>query len=255
MLVDRPVDDYKFDRTFRCALEGERQGHYQITRLERGAVVWQSDQIGAELSPVFPTMSGNVLGSASGPNETSAILCLNFNKKTEIIWPGDSSLARLAQQCAGANPRVISGPHHGAPKGYQRKSASPLIAAVNPQKAYLSVGTRNKHSHPRQQYILRLEIGRCDVVCSQMTHLCDRDTVAPGLPVVATHLALGLRPPRRGVSCRGVMRLTWNGRAFDTDGFDEMHLDRISALHRAMCLRGRRFRNLLGPDRPKRYRP
>ena len=40
MLVDRPATDRIFDKTFRCALEGERQGHYQIKRLEAGAVIW-----------------------------------------------------------------------------------------------------------------------------------------------------------------------------------------------------------------------
>lgn len=254
MLVDRPVDDPRFDRTFRCAHEGEQQNYYKITRLERGAVVWQDPQLNADLVPVFPTMSANIAGIVASPNETSAILSLRISGNTEIIWPGDSTLARLAQECPKTRPLMLVGPHHGAPKDANRKVAAACIAAVNPQHAYLSVASRNKYSHPRPRYILRLELGGCAVTCSQMTHHCDRATVAAGIPVIATHLALGLRPPRRGVSCRGVVRLTWNGRSFDSDGYENEHAARIGKLRRALCLRGRGWRNRLAGQRPRRYR-
>lgn len=254
MLVDRPTDDPVFDKTLRCAQEGEQQGHYRITRLERGAVVWNDPHLNAELVPVFPDMSGNIEGINLSPNETSAILCLRINGKTEIIWAGDSTLARLANECRGANPTMLFGPHHGAPKDANRKSAAASIGAVSPQRAFLSVASINKYSHPRPRYILRLELAGCTVKCSQMTHQCDRTTVRTGIPVLATHLALGLRPPRKGVSCRGVTRLTWNGLSFESDGYDAEHDRRIGELRRALCIRGRAWRGLLGPQRPRRYR-
>jgi hypothetical protein len=254
MLVDRPIGDPIFDKTFRCAQEGERQNHYQITRLERGAVVWNDPQMNAELIPVFPNMSGNIAGINLSPNETSAILCLRIHGKTEIIWAGDSTLARLAQECPASNPTMLFGPHHGAPRDANRKSAAASIATVGPKRAFLSVASINKYSHPRPRYILRLELAGCTVRCSQMTHHCDRTTVADGVPVLATHLALGLRPPRKGVSCRGVTRLTWNGGIFDSDGYDAEHERRIRELRRALCIRGRTWHGLLAAERPRRYR-
>jgi beta-lactamase superfamily II metal-dependent hydrolase len=42
MLQDRPKNDPKFQTLFRCALEGERLGFYQIQWANAGTVVWQS---------------------------------------------------------------------------------------------------------------------------------------------------------------------------------------------------------------------
>ena len=254
MLVDRAVNDPKFATTFRCALEGEDQGFYTITRLERGVPIWQDAGLGAQLAVMFPTLSGNVRGIATGPNDTSGIVQLQLHGKTEFIWPGDSPLSRLAEQCANANPLLQVGPHHGAPKGYKAKSAGALIEAVKPRRAFLSVGTKNKFSHPRQRYILRLELAGCHVACSQMTQICDREVVAGGKSVFPSHFALALRPPRRGVSCRGAMQFRLNGATFDPDGLDQEHLQRIRSLRRAMCLRGRGFRSLFNDARPRRYR-
>ena len=62
------------------------------------------------------------------------------------------------------------------------------------------------------------------------------------MPVLASHLALGLRPPRSGIACRGAWRLTWNGTDFESDGLDAEHLRRITLLRRPQCLRGRAHR-------------
>jgi competence protein ComEC len=241
MLVDRPTANKVFDKTFRCALEGERQRHYQIKRLEIGAVVWEDPGLHASLVALFPTMSGNV--TASIPNQTSGILCLSLNGRTEIIWPGDSSLARIASVCPGTHPFVLFGPHHGGPSDYRGAAAVGAIASVGPPRGLISVGTKNQYSHPRPKYLQRLERAGCQIVCSQITSCCDRNTVIrTKIPIMATHLALGLRPPRAGLACRGPWKLTWAGTHFESDGFDDEHLRRITALRRPQCLRGRASR-------------
>ncbi len=239
MLVDRPVANRVFDKTFRCALEGEQRGHYRIRRLEVGASVWRDAALNGELIPVFPTMSDNIL--ASSPNATSGILCLQMNNQTQVVWPGDSDLDRLAAHCTGARPTVLFGPHHGAPADYKKHTAVNAIAAVSPQKAFISVGTKNSYSHPRPKYLQRLERAGCRLVCSQITNACDRPTFLQRKPIMATHLALGLRPPRNGVQCRGAWQLWWNGLTFESDGFDQEHLARISGLRRPQCLKGRAY--------------
>ncbi len=238
MLVDRPTANKVFDKTFRCALEGERQGHYPIRRLEIGAVVWEDRTLSASLAALYPTMSGNI--TASTPNQTSGILCLQINGKTEIIWPGDSSLARIASVCTGTHPFVLFGPHHGGPSDYKGAAAATAIASVRPQHGFISVGTKNQYSHPRPKYLQRLERAGCQIVCSQITSNCDRNTaVRTKIPIMATHLALGLRPPRSGIACRGPWKLTWTGTKFESDGFDDEHQRRITDLRRPQCLRGR----------------
>lgn len=239
MLVDRQTRDPIFDKTFRCALEGETQGHYQIQRLEVGTVVWEDAALQAKLFAVFPTMSGNVL--ARTPNRTSGILCLEIQGRTRIIWPGDSSLSRLAAQADGTRPQVLFGPHHGAPEDYKGAPAVTAISAVSPERAFISVGAKNKYSHPRAKYLQRLERAGCEVVCSEITHTCDPRSVREKKQILPSHLALGLRPPRRGLACRGVWQLSWNGREFESDGLDQEHLRRIEPLRRPQCLRGRKF--------------
>ena len=243
MLVDRPANDTVFEKTFRCALEGERKGCYQVTRLETGATVWRDTTVQGELIPVFPNMSANVL--ASSPNSASGILTLRLNGQNKILWPGDSSLARVAAECAGSNPFVMVGPHHGAPEGYKQSAAVTNIRSVSPQNAFISVATKNKYSHPRPKYIQRLERAGCHVVCSELTGFCDRNAVKNHKSVMSSHLVLGLRPPRlkNSIACRGPLQLTWNGQQFISDGLDEEHLRRVSDLRRPQCLRGREYFN------------
>jgi competence protein ComEC len=244
MLVDRPANDSVFNKIFRCALEGESKGYYQISRLETGAIVWRDAGLHGELIPIFPRMSANVL--ATSPNAASGILALRFNGRTAILWPGDSSLGRLSDECAGTKPYVMVGPHHGAPEGYKRSAAVTQIEAVNPSNAYISVATKNKYSHPRPKYIQRLERAGCHVVCSELTGFCDRNSVKNHKPVMSSHLVLGLRPPRfkSAVACRGPWQLTWDGDEFISDGLDEEHLSRVSNLRRPQCLRGREYFHL-----------
>lgn len=252
MLQDRPIGDKRFDSTFRCALEGQKRGYYTIRRLEAGDIIWSDSNIGAELAVVFPRMSDNVSGMASGPNRTSAILVLRINGKVEVVWPGDASLESVAEFCLNTQPLALVGPHHGAPDGYRLRTAKAHIESVQPRSAFISVGSRNRYHHPRRKYLLRLELAGCAVTCSQMTDLCDRQTVSAGRPVLPSHLLLGLRPPRSGVSCRGARQLRWNGSRFESDGLDEIHLARLEKLRRAMCLRGRRW-SLLA-SKPRGYR-
>ena len=240
LLVDRPTSSPVFDKIFRSALDGERRRYYTIRRLEDGVVIWSDSKMRAELVAVFPTMSANV--TASTPNVTSGILCLRIDGKTQVIWPGDAPLETVAAVCANAKPYVLFGPHHGAPADYKRAAATSSIAAIDPSRAFISVATKNPYSHPRPKYIQLLERAGCRVVCSQMTNCCDRRQVGSGLSVVPSHLALGLRPPRSGVACRGAWRLTWNGKSFQSDAFDDLHLSRIQSLKRAQCLRGRNFK-------------
>src|SRR6185369_4887819 len=113
------------------------------------------------------------------------------------------------------------------------------IDVVGPQRAFISVASKNIYSHPRPKYLQRLERAGCHLVCSQITNACDRPAYVQQRPIMATHLALGLRPPRSGAACRGAWQIRWNGSEFESDEFDDEHLTRISRLRRPQCLKGR----------------
>jgi hypothetical protein len=178
---------------------------------------------------------------ASNPNRTSGILCLEISGQVEVIWPGDAPLTTVQKHCTGTEPKYLVGPHHGAPEDYRSKAGHHAIKAIRPNTDYISVSTKNSYSHPRPKFIRRLEMEDCKVICSQMTVHCDRRQVLQKRkPLMQSHAVLGLRPPRnRGITCRGPLRIDWNGEKFVADQLEQEHLDRVSQLKRAQCLKGR----------------
>jgi len=239
MLMDRPAAKDPFAKLFRRVVEGERMGLYGLTRLEVGAEIWADSALDARLHVVYPSMSANIL--ASKPNATSGIICLTIKGKTELIWPGDATLDSVSTTCHGTKPYFLVGPHHGAPEGYKKRvTTSSHLHAVSPQRAFISVGTKNGYSHPRPKYIRLLEQAGAKVCCSQLTVASDRQHVLDvKRPVLATHGLLGLNPPRNGFSCRGPLQLQLGPSGFVGDGWDDEHQKRIALLRRPQCLRGR----------------
>jgi beta-lactamase superfamily II metal-dependent hydrolase len=240
MLRDRPVHDPRFQKLFRAALQGEADGHYVITRLQKGAEIWKDDALKARLVTVYPGFSASIL--AANPNEASGIICLEVNGKVLVIWPGDSMIGRVAAECGRAKPFVLHGPHHGAPSDFRSRESLAAIQELEPMRAFISVGTTNRYSHPRAKYIRRLGRTRCHVVCSQLTSRCDRLTTQRGDHVLQAEALLGLRPPRRGTSCRGAWRLELHGDTLVPDKWDAEHMSRIARLRRPQCLYGRGWR-------------
>ncbi len=246
MLTDRPVGDMRFQKLFRAAHQGEVDGHYVITRLQTGTEIWRDDALKTRLVTLYPGFSANIL--AANPNETSGIICLEVNGRVRIIWPGDSTTSRVSEKCGGTKPFVLHGPHHGAPSDFRSLASLAAIEDVEPKRAFISVGTTNGYSHPRAKYIRRLGRTQCHVVCSQLTSRCDRQAIQRGDHVLQAEALLGLRPPRRGSSCRGAWRLELHGDVLIPDKWDSEHMKRISQLRRPQCLYGRGWRR--GSDLP-----
>jgi competence protein ComEC len=240
MLTDRPIKNDRFQKLFRAAFQGEKDGYYVIRRLENGAEIWSDPALNARLITVYPRYSANVL--AATPNETSGIICLEINGRVRMIWPGDSTTQRVASECAGSAPFMLHGPHHGAPADFRTPESLESIQFIAPMRTFISVGTTNGYSHPRAKYIRRLGRTGCQVTCSQLTSRCDRQTRQKGDHVLQGAALLGLRPPRKGTSCRGTLRLTLHGDVLMPDQWDREHLDRISRLRRPQCLYGRFWR-------------
>lgn len=231
---------WKGQKLFRRLEQSQRKG-VTVSRLETGAIIWEDSSLSASLRVVHPSMLENY--RASTPNRTSAIIVLEIGGSIEVIWPGDASLTKLQDHCSGSMPFFLVGPHHGGPEEYRTQAGLSAIKAVRPRKTFMSVSTKNQYHHPRPKYVRRLEMEGSRVSCSQMTvHCCRKQILQIEKPLMQSHAALGLRPPRnRGITCRGPVRIAWDGARFVEDSLAEEHQTRIQGLRRAQCLKGRRF--------------
>jgi beta-lactamase superfamily II metal-dependent hydrolase len=236
MLRDRPTNDRQFQRIFRCAEQVEREGHFKIRGITDETVFWSNGDI--SLLAIYPSFSENV--DASRPNLTSGMIALMKAGQMLALWPGDAPLLKVRDKLNGTNPFLLDGPHHGAPVDYKsnRGQMKGVIDSIRPSRSFISVGTNNQWSHPRPSYLELLASRRARVVCSQLTFNCEREAVKQNRKVFKGSEALGLRPCRSGVSCRGSMRFTLCGDALVPDEFDAQHLQRVQHLKRPRCLRG-----------------
>lgn len=238
MLMDRSKADEKFQKLFRCALEGERLKHYEIKWANDGTQLWASPDGSTRLRVVHPSFSEFVL--AGSPNAMSAMVVLEKDDRWLSVWPGDLSLNTVAGKCNGRQAWMLMGPHHGGPDGYKRKPESATwVAAISPRRGFISVGTKNSYSHPRPRYVQLLGRSGCHVVCSQLTRACDPERSRATRPVFQGSGALGLRASRSGVACRGSWRVTFRNGELVPDEFGAEHLQRVAGLRRPLCLKGR----------------
>jgi beta-lactamase superfamily II metal-dependent hydrolase len=242
MLADRDVSDFRQNAIFRCAEEAEQQGHFAIQTLTVGQTIWQDATLGLSLRVIHPSFSAFV--NAATPNSASAIICLQSDKDRLVAWPGDLDIAPVAEKCSALPPWLLFGPHHGAPTDIKAQKVKALSAVqrLSPRRSFISVGTFNKHSHPRRIYIRALGSTGCHIVCSQLTQRCETERIRRREDVFKGAGALGLRPPRSGISCRGAWRVYVRHGTLVPDEFDTIHLNRISQLKRPQCLLGRGWR-------------
>ncbi len=251
MLLDREIHDPRFQKIFRAALEGEDQGFYKIRRVEDGQELWADPSDRTRIHVIHPRFSQNML--AANPNESSGVIVLDSEGRRLFAWPGDLEIRKAASVLAANKPWMLFGPHHGGPSDYPTKALRKrapretlrnrmaeirnAAASLNPARAFISVGTRNKHNHPRPGYLRLLAATGSRVVCSELTTCCEREAIRHHRHVLQGSGLLGLRPARSGVSCRGSMRLYLKDGALFPDEFDQEHLRRVATLLRPQCLR------------------
>jgi len=234
MLEDRNKTDEQFINIFRAVREEQKKGRFNVIRLETDRLIWESATKGLDLIAIYPSFSENI--EAMKPNETSAILCLRQKGKVGIIWPGDAPMQIVAEKCNGLTPSILTGPHHGGPVDRKKKDFKTWVAAMQPERLFVSVGTKRNYNLPAPAYLSQRAGHGCRVVCSQLTKHCDNEQVNKDLPVLQTAALLGLRPPRSGTPCRGCLRVTVSETEIITDAYDAEHQNRVEKLRRPLCL-------------------
>jgi competence protein ComEC len=189
------------------------------------------------------TFLKNQVRSTPDPNNVSAIICLDINSVTEIIWPGDVPMQTLTQVCAQKQPFVLVGPHHGGPQTRSIPSYLPTFQAIEPECVFTSVGTANRHNHPlKHDFVLPHATRGRRVCCTQLNH-CDKQRVARGQSVMHHHIPLGLEPPvsQKAIACRGPMRLERDASTgtWQWDQWHQLHADEIKKLHDPWCMQSK----------------
>jgi len=93
MLVDRDIEDRRFQKIFRAARAGEQEGYYRITRAESGQVIWADRSSQITIKIIHPTFSHNI--EAKNPNQASAVIVLEVNNERLFAWPGDMEMRSI----------------------------------------------------------------------------------------------------------------------------------------------------------------
>jgi competence protein ComEC len=106
---------------------------------------------GAEIAVLAPPRDAEA--HPSRPNDESLVIKISYGS-TAALLEGDAE-KKTEKQVVQENPRadLLKVAHHGS----STSTIPDLLAAVHPQFAVISVGTRNVYGHPRQDVLERLE--------------------------------------------------------------------------------------------------
>lgn len=189
--------------------------------------------------PGYTAHLENQIKKSPSPNKVSAIIRLDINGLSQIIWPGDVPMQVLSKVCKNEDPFLIVGPHHGGPETRKQQSYLPAFETPCPKNVFVSVGSDNSYNHPLKSDFIELHVAKERVVCcSQLKH-CDRRRLTEKRHVLNHHLALGVLPPysENAVTCRGPMKLTWRSEVheWEWDQWHQQHQTLLNDVHSPYC--------------------
>ena len=233
LLEDRERSEFKNSKLFTKAKTMRDRGLLKLHRLEcvnHSTVLWEDSKYAFILK--YPDFSENV-GSGT-PNRTSAIIALKFKDQELIVWGGDAPFNKI-QELNNPKPPVLFGPHHGSPIDRKNLDFNKIVESFAPKQSFVSVGTKNKDSHPAPSYVKMLSRLGCYVTCSQMTNHCDRRLTNGNRHLMNTNGYYGLPSPSDGVFCRGHLRLFIQDGNIIPDKYEAVHKKRVPEIKRALC--------------------
>jgi len=112
-------------------------------------------------------------------NNDSLVLRLEYGRRAFLL-PGDIEKRIEADLVLRGDPLaadVLKVPHHGS----RTSATEPLLRAVQPRAAVISVGETNPFSHPHRETLDRLSAARVRALRTDqdgtVTFLCDGNTV------------------------------------------------------------------------------
>jgi competence protein ComEC len=162
-------------------------------RLSRAHVVRRAVGAGMRMRVGDATLA--VLSPNGDPRVDVPSLVLRLERGSfSMLFMGDATdraQADLLLNPTSLAARVYVPPHHGAASPY----AVPLVHAVGPSAAVISVGAQNRYGHPTPETLAAL--GKVPTYRTDRDGTVELDQGGNAQLVVRTH-ANGLPPPRRG---------------------------------------------------------
>jgi hypothetical protein len=231
-----------------------------IEASDRPKPLWTSADGKTVLAAISP-FGGTTISalSAGKPNASSAIIELRHHgEKVVLASDSEYSAWRDVVRLRGNRRiqcKILTMPHHG---GLMDGSSDDLrwfhTEAVSPEIVIVSVGTRNKHRHPRPEAIRAISAAGAHVCCTQITNQCckDLESVRPGVigpilyPSMSTKLPNGrfktviVKKRKRkvrlsaNVACAGTIVATLDDTGIHVERLRE-HKDRVEQLVTAGC--------------------
>lgn len=112
-------------------------------------------------------------------NNTSAVIQINYNN-FKIILPGDlegEGWHMLKENMPDLKCDILKVPHHGGyfSEGENTLSLGQVIDCTSPKFAIISTGQNEKYKHPSKETIEYLANKNINILCTEVTNLCDRD--------------------------------------------------------------------------------
>lgn len=209
-----------------------------LVRLEATSqpqMVWSDVAQEARLRTFSPTAAENLLAQHAGQqNPTSAVLFFDVGNQ-QIIFAADSEVSqwREIRRRSGRQMtcKVLAVPHHA---GRTHNSPDELAwlfnTALAAEVAVISVGTNNRHGHPRLDVVTALTARGAKVMCTQITDRCNNDLEALRPGVLQPNLYPGRSLPNRditrsgrsrNVACAGTVRVSISSSGVEVDRLSE----------------------------------
>jgi Metallo-beta-lactamase superfamily len=257
---DRLLVDTRFAAKLNEELSAGTLTKEQLVRLERSdppCYLFKDPSTGLTLKIFAPTPGDNFVANyRRKPNATSAVLVLTLGR-TRIVYAGDATIEEWNAIRSKRGGRalvcdVLTVPHHGGRVHTADAELDVLYThCVRPRFVIVSVGTGNRHKHPRQDVFRALSAvpGGCTPLCTQITDKCCQDlerfrTEGLSKPLPGRSLAtpdLTEKGKSRNVACAGTVRITLNPAGIIVDRLDQ-HQEMLDvAIHAPSSPLCRRF--------------
>ena len=211
LLQDPGLLSGRFLGTIKQQISDETLLVSQLCRLEANStpkLLFSDSAKEIKLLLYSPSTGQNLLTQAAKlSNPTSAIIGLNVHHRS-LVFAADSQIeqwqALHARRKKPLDCDVLGVSHHGGDVNADPPELQRLYTEyIRPKTAVISVGTTNRHDHPRQDVIQALRAAGATVVCTQITKKCCRnlERLRPGVLKTLKHV--GLSQPDKAVTSAG----------------------------------------------------
>lgn len=180
---DRPGLPATATALIQSVLRWQKEGRLKLGRPEREArpkTIWENGDTRVDIVlPHYHSQLADRMEGGERPNPSSAVLRVH-RAGTTILIGGDAPLGSWEKIEPDLLPaRLFRAPHHAGDidEGATHWTATSLYERVGAEDVVVSVGTHNGYGHPSADHVDAMQLGRCRLVCTQLTPRCHPNPV------------------------------------------------------------------------------